>query len=84
MTGNLTEAYDGPKYLVAKTAQIKDLQDQIVGGLGTYPIPAGITEETYRRGFSGTIGAADATSPDVAAEAAWPRPPRRCRNANRT
>ena len=64
VTGNLTEAYDGPKYLVAKTAQIKDLQDQIVGGLGTYPIPAGITEETYRRGFSGTIAMCEAYNDD--------------------
>ena len=64
VTGNLTEPYDGPKYLVAKTAQIKDLQDEIVSGLGTYPIPAGITEETYRRGFSGTIAMCEAYNDD--------------------
>ena len=60
VTGNVTEPYDGSKYLVAKSFQMKDLQDEIVAGLGTYPIPSGITEETYRRGFTGTIANCEA------------------------
>jgi hypothetical protein len=54
--GNTTEPGDEmPKYLVATSFHIKDLQDEIVSGLGTYPVPAGLTEETYRRGFAGSL-----------------------------
>jgi len=60
VTGNTTEPYDGPKYLVARSFQIKDLQDEIVAGLGTYPVPTGLSEDIYRRGFTGTIANAEA------------------------
>ena len=34
---------------------LKDVQDDIVAGIGTYTIPAGLTEETFRRGFRGSL-----------------------------
>jgi hypothetical protein len=56
ITGNTTEqGTDMPKYVLATSFHVKDLQDEIVSGVGTYPIPAGLTEETFRRGFSGTL-----------------------------
>jgi hypothetical protein len=56
ITGNTTEhGSDMPKYLVATSFHVKDLQDEIVAGIGTYTIPAGLTEDTFRRGFSGTL-----------------------------
>ena len=35
--------------------QIKDIQDTIVSGIGTYAIPSGMTEDVFRRGFAGTV-----------------------------
>ena len=64
ITGNTTEPYDGPKYFVGKSYHMKDLQDEIVAGLGTYAIPAGLTEDIYRRGFEGTIAGCEAYSDD--------------------
>lgn len=56
ITGNTTEAgVDMPKYLVATSFHVKDLQDEVVAGVGTYAIPAGLTEDTFRRGFNGTL-----------------------------
>jgi hypothetical protein len=56
VTGNTTEpGVEMPKYFVGTSFHLKDLQDEIVSGLGTYPIPAGLTQDTYRRGFSGTL-----------------------------
>lgn len=56
ITGNTTEhGADMPKYLVATSFHVKDLQDEIVSGIGTYTIPAGLTEDTFRRGFSGSL-----------------------------
>lgn len=56
ITGNTTEpGIDQPKYFVAKSFHIKDLYDEITAGIGTYPIPAGLTEETFRTGFRGSV-----------------------------
>ena len=56
ITGNTTEAgVDMPKYFVGKSFHMKDLYDEITAGIGTYPIPSGLTEETFRRGFKGSI-----------------------------
>lgn len=35
--------------------QIKDIQDEVLAGVGTYNIPTGMTEDIFRRGFSGTV-----------------------------
>ncbi len=56
ITGNTTEpGTEMPKYTVGTSFHIKDLQDELVSGIGTYAIPSGLTEETYRRGFQGSI-----------------------------
>lgn len=53
--GNTTEGADGEIFTVIHPFQLKDVQDDIVAGIGTYTIPAGLTEETFRRGFSGSL-----------------------------
>ncbi len=52
---NATEPAMGPIYTVLHGFQIKDIQDEIVSGVGTYAIPAGLTENVFRMGFSGTL-----------------------------
>lgn len=53
--GNTTERGVGPVYTVLHPFQLKDIQDQITTGIGTYAIPSGLTEEVFRRGFSGSL-----------------------------
>ena len=55
ITGNTTERGMPPIYTVLHPFQIKDLQDEIVSGVGTYAVPVGLTSETYRQGFSGSL-----------------------------
>jgi hypothetical protein len=52
---NTTEPSNAPIYSVLHGFQIKDIQDDIVSGIGTYAIPTGMTEETFRNGFVGTV-----------------------------
>jgi len=54
ITSNTTEGATGPIYTVLHGFQVKDIQDEIVSGLGTYALPRGLTEEVFRRGFRGT------------------------------
>lgn len=53
--GNATEPAQGQVCTVLHPYQIKDIQDEIVAGIGTYTVPSGMTEETFRRGFQGTL-----------------------------
>jgi hypothetical protein len=55
ITGNTTERGVGSLYTVLHPFQLKDVQDQITTGIGTYAVPSGITEEFFRRGFTGTL-----------------------------
>ena len=55
ITSNATEPHEGPVYTVLHGFQIKDIQDEILAGVGTYTVPTGMTEETFRKGFRGTI-----------------------------
>ena len=56
ITGNTTEhGNDMPKYFVAKSFHMKDIYDEITAGIGTYPIPAGLTADVFRNGFQGSI-----------------------------
>lgn len=50
---NTTEPAMGPIHFVAHGFQIKDIRDEIVAGIGTYNIPAGMTEQVYKRGYQG-------------------------------
>ena len=53
--GNTTERGMPPLYTVLHPFQVKDIQDEVVAGVGTYTIPEGLTERTFRQGFSGTL-----------------------------
>lgn len=44
-----------PFYAVLHGYHIYDFQSEILSGVGTYPIPAGYTEETYRMGWKGRV-----------------------------
>jgi len=55
VTSNVTEASMAEVYSVLHGFQIKDIQDEIVAGVGTYTVPSGLTDEVFRRGFQGTV-----------------------------
>ena len=55
ITGNTTERGMPPLYTVLHPFQVKDIQDELVSGVGTYAIPAGLTQDTFRQGFSGSL-----------------------------
>ena len=57
--GNATEGAEGPIYSVFHGFGIKDIWDEITAGVGTYPVPNGFTEQTWRNGFSGSIAGAE-------------------------
>ena len=44
-----------PLYSVLHGSHLYDIQSEILGGVGTYTIPEGYTEETFRRGFKGGL-----------------------------
>ena len=52
---NTTEPAMGPIYTVLHGFQVKDVQDEILAGVGTYAIQGGLTQEVYRTGFSGSL-----------------------------
>lgn len=53
--GNTTEPGEPPFYTVAHPFQLKDLQDEVVAGVGTYPLGPGVTEQTLRDGYRGPL-----------------------------
>lgn len=55
IVGNTTERGMPPLYTVLHSYQVKDIQDVIVSGIGTYAIPTGLTQDTFRQGFSGSL-----------------------------
>lgn len=59
ITGNTVEPASGTIFAVLHPFQIKDIQDEIVAGVGTYTVPAGMTEDVYRKGFSGMVANAN-------------------------
>ena len=56
---NTTEPWDGPVSFVLHGFQQKDLFDELIAGVGTYPIPEGSTAQVFKRGF--TLPIADAS-----------------------
>ena len=52
---NTTEPSNGKIVTVLHGFGIKDIQDEIVAGVGTYPVDGGITQETFRSGFMGSL-----------------------------
>lgn len=59
ITGNTTEPGERPINVVLHPYGIKDLRDEIVVGIGTYIVPAGMSADMYRQGFQGQIAAAN-------------------------
>lgn len=55
VTSNVTEPSMAQVFSVLHGFQIKDIQDEIVAGVGTYAVPTGMTEEVFRQGFAGTV-----------------------------
>lgn len=56
--GNATEPGEPPVRCVLHSFQIKDIEDQITAGVGTYPVGEGITARVFAEGFRGMIGGA--------------------------
>lgn len=52
---NVTEPNTSPIYSILHGYQIKDIQDEILAGVGTYPIQNGMTEQMFRTGFKGSV-----------------------------
>lgn len=55
ITSNATEPGMPPIYGVFHGFQIKDIQDELAAGVGTYPVQGGLTESVFRNGFSGSV-----------------------------
>lgn len=53
--GNTTEPGMGSLYAVLHPFQIKDIQDELLVGVGTYAVPTGMTGDIFRMGFSGSV-----------------------------
>jgi hypothetical protein len=54
-TSNVTEPSMAECFSVLHGFQIKDVQDEVLAGVGTYTVPQGLTEETFRKGFAGSV-----------------------------
>lgn len=52
---NTTEPAMSPVFTIAHGFQIYDLHVEQVAPIGTYAIPAGMTEQVFRNGFSGQV-----------------------------
>lgn len=52
---NVTEGALGEIHCVHHGFPLKDIADEIRSGVGTYAIPAGMTEQVYRNGFDGMV-----------------------------
>lgn len=55
ITSNEGEPGMGEIFTVLHGFQIKDIQDEVVAGVGTYTVPDGLTEDVFRRGFMGSL-----------------------------
>lgn len=55
ITSNVTEPSNAEVYTVLHGFQIKDIQDEVLAGVGTYTVPDGLTEDFFKKGFSGTV-----------------------------
>lgn len=58
ITGNATEPGNPPFRCVLHPYQIKDIDDEITSGVGTYELTAGITARVFTEGFRGMISGA--------------------------
>jgi len=58
ITGNATETAKPPYRCVLHPYQIHDIEDEIVAGVGTYPVAEGLTARVFTEGFRGMIAGA--------------------------
>ena len=58
ITSNATEPGMPPIRCVLHGYQIKDIEDEILAGVGTYPVGEGLTARVFSEGFRGMIGSA--------------------------
>ena len=54
-TSNRIEPSNGNVFTVLRGEQIYDVQQELLAGVGTYTVPVGLTEATFRSGFQGTV-----------------------------
>ena len=59
ITSNTTEPGPQPIYFVGHGFQIKDIQDEVTAGVGTYNVTDGMTARVYTEGFKGRVFAAE-------------------------
>ena len=59
ITSNVTEPSLAEVFAVLHGFAIKDIQDEVLAGVGTYTIPVGLTADTFRQGFAGTVAGAN-------------------------
>ena len=60
ITSDANEPGKPPIYVVLHGYQLYDIQSEIVAGIGTYPMPTGYSEESWKQGYSGgRLGGAD-------------------------
>lgn len=55
---NTSEPWDGAVAFVLHGFQMKDLFDELVAGVGTYPVPQGSTAQVFKQGFDLPIAGA--------------------------
>ena len=55
ISSNVNEPGNPPYRIVLRGEQIKDIYDELVSGIGTYPVPEGPTARVFREGFRGMI-----------------------------
>jgi len=58
ISSNATEPGNPPFRCVLHGYQIKDIEDEIIAGIGTYPVGEGLTARVFSEGFRGMIGGA--------------------------
>jgi hypothetical protein len=56
ISSNVTEPGNPPYRTVLHGFQIKDIQDEVKAGVGTYPIGEGLTAKVFAEGFTGMVG----------------------------
>lgn len=58
ITGNATEPGNPPYRCVLHGYQLKDIDDELIAGVGTYPIEEGLTARVFKERFRGMIAGA--------------------------
>lgn len=56
--GNATEPGPLPIRCVLHSYQIKDIEDEIIAGVGTYPVDSGLTARVFTEGYRGLVAGA--------------------------